>query len=561
MSHLGVAGGAEPGAEAGGAEMRGIMVVTRSQSQDANAAGSRESTDNNRSGALTGIEADAGVKNAARSAAMNSAPRSRKGRKPPDAPGSSLAKELEIYENLPDYLKDNEFIKKYYRSNLALKESLWSLFKWHNETGAVWTHLIGFLLFLILTVYISQLPPTPLAFGLPQTNTLWLQMRGNVHQLRGRLSEMPIPHIPHSMKEVSSGLHKFQGSLQEGVHQLQDGVQSSIHLVKDTVHALGDQLQHRAHALQDGASHALQDGVHALQDGVHALQDGVHNRLGNITEALTHTHLYEALSASGRLQWPTERWPFYVFMAGAMCCLLLSSACHLLGCCKAHIATYVWRVDYAGIVVLVVTSFYPAVYYGFLCEPFWCMFYLIMISSFGACGIAVSLMECFQEPKWRVFRASMFAGLGLYGIVPVAHQWWINSHVFHVRVALMYDLVMGVAYLTGAAVYALRIPERWLPGKFDLILNSHQIFHVAVVAACILHYNSVAVMLEWRDASGGCAVPVMSGWAPQVIQEMEDRGHSLLSIDQVWEYLKQYASEYLASDESLVDEGVCPAVY
>ncbi len=48
------------------------------------------------------------------------------------------------YHELPDYLKDNEFIQKYYRSpNMPFKKTLLSLFGIHNETGNVWTHLLG----------------------------------------------------------------------------------------------------------------------------------------------------------------------------------------------------------------------------------------------------------------------------------------------------------------------------------------------------------------------------------------------------------------------------------
>ena len=34
------------------------------------------------------------------------------------------------------------------------------------------------------------------------------------------------------------------------------------------------------------------------------------------------------------VQWPTARWPVYVFLAGAMACLLTSATCHLLACCS-----------------------------------------------------------------------------------------------------------------------------------------------------------------------------------------------------------------------------------
>ena len=43
----------------------------------------------------------------------------------------------------------------------------------------------------------------------------------------------------------------------------------------------------------------------------------------------------------------------------------------------------IWRYDYAGIVVLTVSSFVPVVYYTFLCEPATKYFYLISTGLLG----------------------------------------------------------------------------------------------------------------------------------------------------------------------------------
>jgi adiponectin receptor len=46
---------------------------------------------------------------------------------------------LVSFWELPEYMKDNEFILNYYRANWPLKEALFSIFRWHNETLNVWT--------------------------------------------------------------------------------------------------------------------------------------------------------------------------------------------------------------------------------------------------------------------------------------------------------------------------------------------------------------------------------------------------------------------------------------
>ncbi|XP_071724430.1 heptahelical transmembrane protein 1-like isoform X2 [Rutidosis leptorrhynchoides] len=56
------------------------------------------------------------------------------------------------YEELPEYMKDNEYILNYYRADWSLKHAFISLFLCHNETLNVWTHLIGFATFLVLTI-------------------------------------------------------------------------------------------------------------------------------------------------------------------------------------------------------------------------------------------------------------------------------------------------------------------------------------------------------------------------------------------------------------------------
>jgi len=47
------------------------------------------------------------------------------------------------FEQAPVHLRDNKFILKGYRANFDFKSALTSALKLHNETGNIWSHLIG----------------------------------------------------------------------------------------------------------------------------------------------------------------------------------------------------------------------------------------------------------------------------------------------------------------------------------------------------------------------------------------------------------------------------------
>lgn len=185
-----------------------------------------------------------------------------------------------------------------------------------------------------------------------------------------------------------------------------------------------------------------------------------------------------------------------------MFCLLASSTCHLLSCHSERVAYIMLRLDYAGIAALISTSFYPPVYYSFMCYPFFCNLYMGCITLLGIGTILVSLLPVFQSPEYRSFRASLFFGMGFSGAFPILHKlilFWHQPEALHTT---GYEVLMGAFYGIGALVYAMRVPERWMPGKFDIAGHSHQLFHVLVLAGAYTHYRAGLVYLRWRDVQG-----------------------------------------------------------
>jgi adiponectin receptor len=202
---------------------------------------------------------------------------------------------------------------------------------------------------------------------------------------------------------------------------------------------------------------------------------------------------------------------FLTFFIGAILCLACSTLFHTVCCHSKDISTIFSRLDYAGIALLIVGSTIPWLYYGFYCEFYTKLTYIIAISVLGILTLLLLTLEKFDRPEYRTFRALVFVGLGLVSALPIIHFLIMNGVSESIRQGSLVKLVtMGGLYLTGAFLYAARIPERWLPGKCDIWFQSHQLFHVLVVAAAFVHYHGISEMAMRRLKDLGPQCPTLS---------------------------------------------------
>lgn len=371
--------------------------------------------------------------------------------------------QLVEYHSLPGYLRDNEFIVGHYRSEWPMKHVLMSIFTIHNETLNVWTHLIGFFLFLALTIYT--------AMKIPRVVDLYTQQHfpdvlrnADLYKLRAELlaclpSLSNLPDLQRVREELTNSLPAVDllPSL------------STWHIVELLTNCLPERFSH---------------GNHTDVCVLRSVKDDILNMIAPL------------------MLRPITRWPFFAFLGGAMFCLLSSSACHLLACHSERLSYILLRLDYVGIAGLISTSFYPPVYYSFMCSPFFCNLYLGFITLLGISTILVSLLPVFQKPEHRNTRTFIFVGMGLSGVAPIMHKLILFQNRPEAVHTTGYEILMGVFYCMGAFFYTTRIPERWMPGKFDIAGHSHQLFHVLVVAGAYTHYRAGLVYLRWRDMEG-----------------------------------------------------------
>ncbi|KAI1813688.1 mPR-like GPCR protein [Poronia punctata] len=190
----------------------------------------------------------------------------------------------------------------------------------------------------------------------------------------------------------------------------------------------------------------------------------------------------------------------FAFLLSAMAaCLGISSAYHTLMSHSQEVEARWLRLDFVGIIVLTLGSFVSGIYVEFWCEWTERKIYWSMIASLSVLSIVIMVAPYFQGRKWRTFRLAVFVVTGLSGLAPIIHGICKFGFAQMVKQSgLPYYLAEGGLFLIGAITYASRFPERLKPGTFDIWGSSHQIFHVLVVIATLVHLIGVLEAFDYN---------------------------------------------------------------
>ena len=375
------------------------------------------------------------------------------------------------YEEVPDFIKDNEYIKNGYLLNCdSIKKSFKSLFILHNELINIWSHLLGALFFIALifysiffiTNYKAQLKiiKTDLSRTIKNLNTLSNEEKYSIQPLIDSVNELKFNFSNNSPQKI------YTNSFNE------------LNLIYKELKSKSSE-----------EINSIKNYITQFTSNISSLMDKLIDLIKLDSKYINKEENIQAIINNKEKKY-LPRWPIFIMITSAILCLSFSTIFHALGNISQKYYTILSRFDYGGISLLITGSCFPPYYFFFYYSNIIKYFYLIFISIYGISTFFYSLTNDFNSPKRRTLRGILFIIFGLCAGIPVIHMAFFGNYIngYVKGVKLLFWYIGGASYVTGALLYIMRFPEKYFPGKFDYFGASHQIFHVLVFVGAFSHF-------------------------------------------------------------------------
>jgi len=156
------------------------------------------------------------------------------------------------------------------------------------------------------------------------------------------------------------------------------------------------------------------------------------------------------------------------------------------------------KCDMTGIAMQIISSYIVGIHYGYWCHPVVGRFYQVVVGILSF----LALIWPHVPFLFQNFYSSVvfFASFVAFAFVPMFH--WVSLvggfsaeqvHLF------FWSLLSGVLmYCFGFVFYIGKFPEKKWPGRFDLWLHSHQLWHLCVLAGAIQIYLTMISYSRYR---------------------------------------------------------------
>ena len=386
------------------------------------------------------------------------------------------------YSEAPDYLKDNEYIKEGYLINCNSFDKVFrSILVCSNETINIWSHLIGCIISILLIIFITFFIKAGKIKEISQTEYEDMKLKLNeiINPLINDLNKtgkennnyINISQVLNKIKTNSENLIDNYGSKSKFISNVEHFVESNENLM--------------------GQISELSNNSEILEIIIKKWEI-CYNKITN------YINKYIINNIKGE---DIGRWPLYIMLISAFICFGFSTSFHWFSIYSKELYSFLCRLDYAGITLLIPGSCYPPYFYFYYCEKVIGTIYLTIISTFSFIVFVCTLYPGFHGPNFRRLRGSLFLILGVSTSIPILHLAFFGKYVkgFEEKPYLIFWYIGGIVYVLGGLFFVTRIPEKYIPNKFDYCFYSHNNLHICVLLAFIFHFLGAMDSFYYRQ--------------------------------------------------------------
>lgn len=211
-------------------------------------------------------------------------------------------------------------------------------------------------------------------------------------------------------------------------------------------------------------------------------------------------------------------YPLLCFWAGSCSYALLSSIAHLLSCKSYVVRTVCFLLDYHGIAMYALGGDISSLFYlNPTVSP--CFPYKVpMLAMQVSLAVTAILTTGLSRFYWRDYRFVIRAGAFFFPYVFSAFPYlyrvclcWLHGTDCVPQTTPWHILAMFLAFMM-AFFFVTKIPERFMPGRFDYLFQSHQIFHICAAGLTTVQMHLLSLEVRLRRAALSAVEEATPSW-------------------------------------------------
>ena len=250
------------------------------------------------------------------------------------------------YSDAPDYLKDNEYIKDGYLINChSFKLVFRSIFVCSNETINIWSHLIGYILSILLIILVSFYLKTGKLKELSVIEYDEVKLKTN-EIITTLIKDLEIKNDYN--ENISHYIDRIKMNSEKLIYNL--GSRSTLLTNIEKYLEKNDNLIFQIRELSNNSK---------IQEILSREWQICSNELKN------YKNKYLINNIKGE---DIGRWPLFIMLFSAMICFFFSTSFHWFSIYSKELYSFLSRLDYVGITLLIPGSCFPPYYYFYYCE-------------------------------------------------------------------------------------------------------------------------------------------------------------------------------------------------